>query len=189
MEGERIVLVPKKERAKVARLVKDPLTGLPMLSAGKAFANSNQGRSSRNSFWFSMKYLLDVNVLVALCLESHEFHGRVSRWVGKNIDSDVMDFFTCPMTELGYLRVIAQTPVYSFTIEHGKQFLAQLKPSTLIRCEFMDDEHGAAKLPVWVKGPKQISDGHLIELAKAHGAKLATLDENIPGTMVIPDCR
>jgi AbrB family looped-hinge helix DNA binding protein len=50
MEGERIVLVPKKERAKVARLVKDPLTGLPMLSAGKAFANSNQGRSSRNSF-------------------------------------------------------------------------------------------------------------------------------------------
>ena len=35
IEGERIVLVPKKKRAKVARLVKDPLTGSPMLSAGK----------------------------------------------------------------------------------------------------------------------------------------------------------
>ena len=35
IEGERIVLVPKKKRAKVARLVKDPLTGLPMLTAGK----------------------------------------------------------------------------------------------------------------------------------------------------------
>ena len=35
IEGGRIVLVPKKKRAKIARLVKDPLTGLPMLSAGK----------------------------------------------------------------------------------------------------------------------------------------------------------
>lgn len=35
IEGGRIVLVQKKKRAKIARLVKDPLTGLPMLSAGK----------------------------------------------------------------------------------------------------------------------------------------------------------
>ena len=35
IEGGRIVLVPKKKRAKIAGLVKDPLTGLPMLSAGK----------------------------------------------------------------------------------------------------------------------------------------------------------
>jgi hypothetical protein len=35
IERGRIVLVPKKKRAKIARLAKDPLTGLPMLSAGK----------------------------------------------------------------------------------------------------------------------------------------------------------
>jgi hypothetical protein len=46
--------------------------------------------------------------------------------------------------------------VYSFTIEHGKQFLAQLKSSALVRCEFLDNTHGAAELPGWVKGPKQI---------------------------------
>jgi len=51
----------------------------------------------------------------------------------------------------------------------------------------MDDDHGAAKLPGLVKGPKQISDAHLVELAKAHGAKLATLEENIPGAVVIPE--
>jgi len=51
--------------------------------------------------------------------------------------------------------------MYSFTIEHGKQFLAELKSSALVRCEFLDDTHGAAELPGWVKGPKQISDGHL----------------------------
>ena len=35
IEGGRIVLMPKKKRAKVARMVKEPLTGLPMLSAGE----------------------------------------------------------------------------------------------------------------------------------------------------------
>jgi uncharacterized protein len=134
-----------------------------------------------------MKYLLDVNVLVALCVETHEFHSRVSRWIDNNIHSGDMEFLTCSITELGYLRVLAQTPVYSFTIEHGKQFLTQLKSSTLVRCEFLDDTHGAAELPRWVKGPKQISDGHLVQLAKAYGAKLASLDENIRGAMVIPN--
>jgi len=43
IEGGRIVLVPKKKRAKIARLVKDPLTGLPMSSAGKLlFSRANK---------------------------------------------------------------------------------------------------------------------------------------------------
>ena len=136
-----------------------------------------------------MRYLLDVNVLVALCVETHEFHSRVSRWIDNNIHSTGMEFLTCSITELGYLRVLAQTPVYSFTIEHGRQFLAQLKSSTLVRCKSLDDTNGAAQLPGWVKGPKQISDGHLVELAKACGVKLASLDEDIPGAMVIPSER
>jgi uncharacterized protein len=133
-----------------------------------------------------MKYLLDVNILVALCVETHEFHSRVSRWMEKNIHSSHTEFLTCAVTELGFLRVLTQTPAYSFTIDHGKRFLAQLRSSTLVRCDFLNDTHGAAELPGWVKGPKQISDGHLAELAKAHGARLATLDENIPGATVIP---
>jgi hypothetical protein len=43
-----------------------------------------------------------------------------------------------------------------------------------------------AQLPRWVKGPKQITDGHLLGLAKAHGAEMATLDERIPSALVIP---
>ena len=34
IEGERIVLIPKKRRALKSRIVKDPLTGLPVLTAG-----------------------------------------------------------------------------------------------------------------------------------------------------------
>jgi AbrB family looped-hinge helix DNA binding protein len=35
VEGERIVLVPKKRRSKAGRIIKDPLTGFPVLTAGK----------------------------------------------------------------------------------------------------------------------------------------------------------
>src|ERR1700723_2813726 len=41
-------------------------------------------------------------------------------------------------------------------------------------------------LPGWVRAPKQITDGHLSKLATAKGAVLATLDENIPGSYLIP---
>jgi len=36
-----------------------------------------------------------------------------------------------------------------------------------------------------VKGPQQITDGHLLRLAKAHGAEMATPDERAPGAFVI----
>jgi AbrB family looped-hinge helix DNA binding protein len=35
IEGERIVLIPKKKRSKTGRIIKDPLTGFPVLTAGK----------------------------------------------------------------------------------------------------------------------------------------------------------
>jgi AbrB family looped-hinge helix DNA binding protein len=34
LEGERIVLIPRKARRGSARIIKDPITGLPVLTAG-----------------------------------------------------------------------------------------------------------------------------------------------------------
>jgi hypothetical protein len=51
---------------------------------------------------------------------------------------------------------------------------------------FISDGHDVSHLPGWVRAPKQITDGHLSDLAKAKGAFLATLDENIPGSYLIP---
>jgi len=34
IEGERILLIPKKKRSRRGRIIKDPLTGLPVLTAG-----------------------------------------------------------------------------------------------------------------------------------------------------------
>jgi AbrB family looped-hinge helix DNA binding protein len=34
LEGEQIVLTPRRTRPRVARIIRDPLTGLPALTAG-----------------------------------------------------------------------------------------------------------------------------------------------------------
>jgi len=56
-----------------------------------------------------MIYLLDVNALVALGVVHHEFHGRVATWLRAQQFPPVA---TCSITELGFLRVLAQAPAY-----------------------------------------------------------------------------
>lgn len=41
-------------------------------------------------------------------------------------------------------------------------------------------------LPAWVRKPAHTTDGYLLALAKTHGGHLATLDESIPGALLIP---
>jgi hypothetical protein len=48
------------------------------------------------------------------------------------------------------------------------------------------DRNDISSLPKWVKSPAQTTDGHLLQLAIANGAVLATLDEGIPGAFLIP---
>ena len=130
-----------------------------------------------------MIYLLDVNTLVALGFMNHEFHVRVARWVRAN---SPLQLASCPITELGFLRVLAQAPAYGFTVSQARSLLLRLKETPTSPLAFIPDGHGASHLPGWVKTPKQITDGHLTSLAKANGAFLATLDENIPGSYLIP---
>jgi bifunctional DNA-binding transcriptional regulator/antitoxin component of YhaV-PrlF toxin-antitoxin module len=34
IEGDRIVLIPRKKRSRKGRIIKDPITGFPVLTAG-----------------------------------------------------------------------------------------------------------------------------------------------------------
>jgi len=134
-----------------------------------------------------MKYLLDVNVLVALCVGEHEFHERVASWINESARDGRSELITCAVTEMGFLRTLVQAEAYGFTIEQGKDLLSRLKSSKEFHFGFVSDGLGLAQLPRWVKGPKQITDGHLLGLARTHGAEMASLDERIPGAFVIPD--
>ena len=131
-----------------------------------------------------MMYLLDVNVLLALGFQNHEFHRQVALWVRSEQPAHLA---TCSITELGFVRVLAQAPGYGLAIGHARTLLLRLKESVSPRFTFINDSHDVSHLPSWVKTAKQITDGHLAQLAKANGAVLATLDRKIPGAFLVPE--
>ena len=130
-----------------------------------------------------MMYLLDVNALVALGFINHEFHARVAGWVRS---SRSVQLASCSITELGFVRVLAQAPAYGFTVAQARTLLLRLKEVRTSRLTFFPDTHDVSDLPTWVKMPKQITDGHLSKLATANGGILANLRREHPGSYLIP---
>ena len=133
-----------------------------------------------------MTYLLDVNALVALGFLQHEFHERVAAWVRGLIARGNAELATCSITELGFLRVLAQAPQYGLGVSQARDLLMKLKAAKVMKFTFIPDDHDISRLPVWVKTAKQTTDGHLSQLARARGAILATLDRQIPQSFLIP---
>ncbi|MGA7684363.1 MAG: PIN domain-containing protein [Terriglobales bacterium] len=130
-----------------------------------------------------MIYLLDVNALVALGFAHHEFHDRVAHWVRVR---HALSLATCSITELGFIRVLAQVPSSGLSIAQARTALLRIKAAADPKFSFIPDDHDVSQLPSWVKTPKQTTDGHLVRLASSHGAVLATLDTRIPEAYVIP---
>ena len=130
-----------------------------------------------------MTYLLDVNALVALGLVHHEFHGRVAAWLRAQ---HFPPLATCSITELGFLRVLAQAPGYGFTVAQARTLLLQMKKAKAPELTFIADDYDVSLLSAWVKTAGQTTDGHLLKLASAKQALLATLDAGIPGAYLIP---
>ena len=131
-----------------------------------------------------MRYLLDVNALVAFGHSEHLFHARVVRWAATVAGDDIPQFATSSITELGFVRVMSQ--VYGVSVSEAKTLLVALKDFKSLNFQFVADDHDAAKLPAWVSGSKQITDGHLLEFAASKDCVLATLDERIPKAFLIP---
>jgi predicted nucleic acid-binding protein len=129
-----------------------------------------------------MIYLLDVNALVALGFMQHEFHDRVASWVS----GAAPGLASCSITELGFVRVLSQTQHYALTVADASKLLLRLKNSSVVNFRFIADNQDISQIPVWVKTPSQLTDGHLLQLAKSNNAALATLDRKIPGAFVIP---
>jgi predicted nucleic acid-binding protein len=133
-----------------------------------------------------MRYLLDVNALIALGFVEHTLHDRVAAWVRSLAAKGKPDLATCAMTELGFVRVLAQTTQYGLTVAEARTLLLRMKAGRRLKLAFIGDDRDISHLPAWVKTAKQTTDGHLAELARANGAILATLDERIAGAFLIP---
>jgi predicted nucleic acid-binding protein len=133
-----------------------------------------------------VKYLLDVNVLLAMHYDQHIHFARAKYWLEDLVDNEpAAQFATCSITELGFVRIAGRTGIgLAESVTEARQDLQILREEWPIT--FLNDSLGADSLPPWVKRPAHVTDGHLVALAGVHGIRLVTLDSGIPGAMVIP---
>lgn len=127
-----------------------------------------------------MKYLLDVNALVAVLWSAHEHHARVHQWLDALPDADAV--LTCGLTEIGFIRVI--NAAYGVPLATAKTALSEIRQRADIG--YLETTPSPLDtLPAWAHSHKQVMDAYLVAIAEHHGAKLATLDRGIPGAKLI----
>jgi predicted nucleic acid-binding protein len=135
-----------------------------------------------------MKYLLDVNVLVAWGWVDHSDHLRAARWIGAMKKRRGARLFTSAIPELGFVRVSVQRTAGRLPVAAAAEVLSGMIGS-LGKCGgFVPDDHpSSAAWPEWCCSASRTTDAHLFGLASHHGLCLATLDEGIPGAYLIPE--
>jgi len=131
-----------------------------------------------------VRYLLDVNTLVALGHTLHVHHVRAQQWLARIDPGSVLG--TCAITELGFVRVSVQAGLQP-DVSTARLALQKLKTSSPVKIDLWPDTLGVDRLPRYVKQPSELTDGHLLELAREHQAELVTLDIGIPGAWLIAD--
>jgi toxin-antitoxin system PIN domain toxin len=115
--------------------------------------------------------LLDINLLLALLWERHEPHRAAKRWFER-----VALFATCPLTQLGFVRISANPAIgFSTDLKTARDALgAFTRPDRHVfwpdAIELFDPVVPAAQ------GYRQLTDTHLAGLAEHRGGYLATFD-------------
>lgn len=132
------------------------------------------------------RYLLDVNVLIALIDPAHVRHDRAHEWfAGEGRHS----WATCPLTENGVLRIVglARYPASPGTPAAVAGLLTVLRG--LKGHEFWSDEISLLERQridsSRLLDAGQVTGTYLLALAVAHGGKLATFDRHLVADAVI----
>jgi len=132
------------------------------------------------------RFLLDVNVLIALMDPAHVQHDRAHQWfqeLGRHA------WATCPLTQNGVLRIVGHSryPSSPGTPAAVAQILRRFL--ALPGHEFWPDDvwlldsriiHSARLLD-----SRQVTDSYLLALAAAHGGQLATFDRALVPDAVV----
>jgi uncharacterized protein len=121
--------------------------------------------------------LLDVNALVALAWDSHVHHAAIRTWFRANAGNG---WATCPVTESGFVRVSANPKVLPspIGIDAARAVLSALRAATGHR--FLSDDVSIADADVpRMSGFRQVTDAHLLALARRRGMRLVTFDEGV----------
>jgi toxin-antitoxin system PIN domain toxin len=132
-----------------------------------------------------MRYLLDVNILIALVDPAHVDHDAVHRWFGR---VGQHAFATCPITENGLLRIVGHpkypnSPGPPSVVAHALAAIRALPGHAFWpdRFSLADTEFADASL---LTSHSRITDSYLLALARANKGKLATLDNKLAAEVV-----
>jgi toxin-antitoxin system PIN domain toxin len=116
-----------------------------------------------------VRYLLDVNCLLAAIWTTHTDHAKADAWVQDK------ELATCPISELGFLRIST----------HPKALNCDMTSARALLDDFLS-KHSVAFLPADLPSLKSkaarsgaVTDIYLADLAASKRIKLATLDTGI----------
>lgn len=133
-----------------------------------------------------MRYLLDVNVLLAWGWEDHADHRRAASWIGGIKRNRGVHLLTTAIPELGFVRVSVQRAAGSLAVEEAVATLAGMLRSLGRIHVFLPDNQPSTVFPTWCSSASRTTDAHLLALAHKNEAALATLDTGIPGAFLLP---
>ena len=117
-----------------------------------------------------MSVLLDVNLLLACAWQSHVRHAAAVAWLRTTSAAHV-----CTAVELGFLRV-SMGPAFRVPFAAALQALNDAKRRGSMTPLPGDLE--MSRLPQ-LRTHSEVTDAYLIELARANGLRLATLDDEL----------
>lgn len=121
--------------------------------------------------------LLDVNALVALAWDSHVHHAAMRQWFAAE---GPKGWATCPITESGFVRVSSNPKALPSAIGIGAARGVLTALRDLDGHQFLVDEVSIIDSDVpEVSGYRQVTDAHLLTLARRSGMRLVTFDAGI----------
>jgi len=133
-------------------------------------------------------HLLDVNVVIALAWPLHMHHAVAHAWferVGHK------SWSTCPLTQLAFVRISSNSKIISAAVSPRAAVHALGQMVGLAGHVFWADDLQVNDLASFsskaLVGHRQVTDAYLIELAKRHKGKLATLDRGLADLLPMPE--
>ena len=127
-----------------------------------------------------MRYLLDVNVLIALIDPEHICHDAAHNWFAVK---GCKEWATCPITENGVLRIVGNarypnSPGNPVAVLRSLKGLCEL-PGHVFWADNISLRETARVHAKSLLNSEHLTDTYLLALASSYGGQLATFDKRL----------
>ena len=123
------------------------------------------------------RYLLDVNVFLALVAENHIHHRLVTTW----FNTPGLQWALCSFTEAGFLRNATASRAGQISMSEATAILARMAEQPGYHYLPITTDWQTLCSPFFTRlyGTKQVTDAYLLGLAVQSGMVLVTMDKGI----------